>query len=83
MLTAFHRSSLVLGCPNGLARGSCIERVLRVDLDVDLVDANGHIFRLLSADEGTMRALILSCLCLNREDFSRVSQITGISGVQE
>ena len=83
VLSALHRASLVLRCPNGLARGSRIERVLRVDLDVDLVDANGHIFRLLSAEEGTMRALVLSCLCLNREDVSRVSQITGISGVQE
>ena len=50
MLAAFHRSSLVLGCPNGLARGSRIERMLRVDLDVDLVDANRDVFGLLSAD---------------------------------
>ena len=54
VLSALHRASLVLRCPNGLARGSCIERVLRVDLDVDLVDTNGHILGLLSADEGSM-----------------------------
>ena len=40
VLAAIHRSPLVLRCPDGLARSSCIERVLRVDLDVDLVDAN-------------------------------------------
>ena len=83
VLAAFHRAPLVLRCPDGFARGSRIKRVLRVDLDVDLVDANGHVFRLLSADEWTMGALILSRLCLNLEDLGRIGQIIVISGVQE
>ena len=83
MLATFHRASLVLRCPDSFARGSRMKRVLRVDLDVDLVDANGHIFGLLSADEGTMRALILSHLCLLWDELTRIGQIIVVSGVQE